>query len=250
MYGYVYKTTNLINNKIYIGQKVSSKFLLSYYGSGVILKRALKKYGKDNFLIEMLCECDSQNDLDSKEILFIDKYKNEHNEQCYNIASGSKFGGNQMKYATNEKIQEKNQKISIANKGKKAWNRGLTINDPRVKLYADKHKGFTYSEASLEKMSISAKIRANKPENVNRMKNNNPAQNPIIAEKISKSLQGKMVLDKNPNWNTLDENKIKEMYFAGYKIKDIANYFEVGTQSITRRIKKLKLAKRLRSSLI
>lgn len=44
MIGYIYKTTNLINGKIYIGQKRSKKFLKErYLGSGKILKKAIKK---------------------------------------------------------------------------------------------------------------------------------------------------------------------------------------------------------------
>lgn len=51
MYGYIYKTTNLINNKIYIGQhKVKEeKIDNSYYGSGKLIIQAIKKYGKENF---------------------------------------------------------------------------------------------------------------------------------------------------------------------------------------------------------
>ena len=45
MYGYIYKTINLVNDKIYIGQKHSSKFLgEKYLGSGKSLKGAIIKY--------------------------------------------------------------------------------------------------------------------------------------------------------------------------------------------------------------
>lgn len=43
----IYKTTNLINGKIYIGQ--DSKDRPNYYGSGKLIHRAIKKYGKENF---------------------------------------------------------------------------------------------------------------------------------------------------------------------------------------------------------
>jgi len=54
MYGYIYKTTNILNNKIYIGKKESSSFVETYYGSGTVLKQAIKKYGQENFKIEIL----------------------------------------------------------------------------------------------------------------------------------------------------------------------------------------------------
>lgn len=48
----VYKTTNLINNKIYIGKDTHDN--PKYLGSGIVLKRAIKKYGKLNFLKETI----------------------------------------------------------------------------------------------------------------------------------------------------------------------------------------------------
>ncbi len=48
MYGYIYLTTNLINKKKYVGQHKSSKFDERYKGSGKLIKKAFKKYGKEN----------------------------------------------------------------------------------------------------------------------------------------------------------------------------------------------------------
>lgn len=67
MYGYIYKTTNLINNKIYIGQHKSDRFDESYFGSGKLLKQAIQKYGKENFIVIMLDICDSKQLMDHKE---------------------------------------------------------------------------------------------------------------------------------------------------------------------------------------
>ena len=67
MYGYVYKTTNNLNNKIYIGQHKSSVFDDKYIGSGKILLQAITKYGKDNFTTEVLEWCDSREQLNEKE---------------------------------------------------------------------------------------------------------------------------------------------------------------------------------------
>ena len=46
MYGYIYKTTNKINGKIYIGQHRCDHFDESYIGSGSRLLKAVKKYGR------------------------------------------------------------------------------------------------------------------------------------------------------------------------------------------------------------
>lgn len=45
MYGYIYITTNLTNNKKYIGKHASSKFDENYKGSGKRLWNAINKYG-------------------------------------------------------------------------------------------------------------------------------------------------------------------------------------------------------------
>lgn len=52
MYGYVYKPTDLRNNKIYVGQHKSKVFDTNYYGSGIIIKELLNKYG--NQILKMV----------------------------------------------------------------------------------------------------------------------------------------------------------------------------------------------------
>ena len=68
MFGYIYKTTNCINQKIYIGKKESSEYIPTYYGSGYLLKKAINKYGKENFTVEILDTANSLEELNEKEI--------------------------------------------------------------------------------------------------------------------------------------------------------------------------------------
>jgi len=49
MYGYIYKTTNIVNGRQYIGQHMSELFDENYKGSGKALLEAINKYGWDNF---------------------------------------------------------------------------------------------------------------------------------------------------------------------------------------------------------
>ncbi|MCR4661666.1 MAG: GIY-YIG nuclease family protein [Clostridia bacterium] len=130
MYGYIYKTTNLINNKFYIGQHKNNKNNSSYLGSGKILKYAINKYGKENFKLEILEECDSQQKLNEREKYWIKILKNEN---CYNISDGGNGGnlGESVNFKISQTLKEhwKNGVVfHHANSGFKKgcipWNKG------------------------------------------------------------------------------------------------------------------------------
>lgn len=88
MVGYIYKTTNLINNKIYIGQKKAAKKANYYLGSGKYLKAAINKYGKENFICEIIEEVNTLEELDSREIYWIKFYNATNRAIGYNISNG------------------------------------------------------------------------------------------------------------------------------------------------------------------
>jgi group I intron endonuclease len=84
----IYKTTNLVNGKIYIGKDKNNN--PSYLGSGKILKLAIKKYGKENFTKETIEEC-----LTEEIWLLREKYWIKHFDSIktgYNIAEGGQGG--------------------------------------------------------------------------------------------------------------------------------------------------------------
>jgi group I intron endonuclease len=86
----IYKTTNLINGKIYIGQDKNNNS--NYFGSGAILKKAIKKYGKENFKKEILEVCETEEELNAKEIFWIKEMQSTNKILGYNISDGSKEG--------------------------------------------------------------------------------------------------------------------------------------------------------------
>lgn len=89
MYGYIYKTTNLINSKIYVGQKKSDRFLAEkYLGSGIKFKSALKHYGSECFKVEMIDTAESRDELNAKEIYWIDFFNSCDECVGYNISIG------------------------------------------------------------------------------------------------------------------------------------------------------------------
>lgn len=67
MYYIIYKTTNLINQKFYIGKHQTKNLNDNYLGSGNLLLKAIKKYGRKNFTKEILFQCSSLEELNNKE---------------------------------------------------------------------------------------------------------------------------------------------------------------------------------------
>lgn len=103
MYGYVYKTTDLKTNKIYIGQHKSNIFEgIGYIGSGRILQKIIRKCKENNiplssrFKVEMLCEAFTKEELNLKEQLYIKELNSQKRDIGYNIADGG-CGGDMVK---------------------------------------------------------------------------------------------------------------------------------------------------------
>lgn len=112
MYGYIYKTTNIVNGKIYIGQKKSSEFLgNSYLGSGKILKKAVDKYGHNNFNVELIEIIDCKEFMNEREIYWILKYDSRNPEVGYNISFGGN-GGDTFSSLSDECKFERNKRLS------------------------------------------------------------------------------------------------------------------------------------------
>lgn len=87
MFFCVYKITNLVNKKVYIGAHKTEDLNDGYFGSGVGLKRALRKHGKENFSKEILEVLSSEKEMydKEKELVFL-------SEQSYNMTKGGKGG--------------------------------------------------------------------------------------------------------------------------------------------------------------
>lgn len=86
----IYKITNKINNKVYIGQTKQDlkKRLYSHYNcKASLISKAFKKYGKENFIIEIIHKCETKKQLDYYEELYIKQY-NCKVPYGYNILDG------------------------------------------------------------------------------------------------------------------------------------------------------------------
>ena len=124
MYGFVYITTNHINNKKYIGQKKYDNrgIWKNYLGSGVIIKQAIKKYGKENFSKEIIAEAKTKKELDKLERFYIKKYNAVKSNDYYNVAKGGDGGDTTIGMSDERKaenrINRRNASLGKINKGK------------------------------------------------------------------------------------------------------------------------------------
>ena len=144
--GAIYKITNTVNGKAYIGQTrhdaVADRIPRHFSGHGNIpIKRAVDKYGKDAFTYEILHDGIIPEFLDDLEREEIEKH-NTLIPHGYNLRTGGRGGAC---------LEETKQKISEANKGKTPWNKG------RKGVQPSSMKGKKHTDESRLKMSENRK---------------------------------------------------------------------------------------------
>ena len=84
----IFKTTNLINGKIYIGKTTTNN--VNYSGSGNLIRAAIKKYRRHNFIRETLEICETEEQLNMQEIFWISKLNARNSKIGYNIDKGGR----------------------------------------------------------------------------------------------------------------------------------------------------------------
>ena len=112
---FIYKTTNCVNGKIYIGK--ATKNDSTYLGSGLKIKAAIKKYGKTCFIKEIIEECDT-NIVSDREKYWIQFYNSTDDLIGYNISSGGEGGDHYWSTLSADERVMHNHKISESRKGK------------------------------------------------------------------------------------------------------------------------------------
>ena len=126
-YHYIYKTTNKINGKFYVGMHSTNNLNDGYLGSGKRLRRSIHKNGVENFNIEYLEFFDTRTDLVNreKELVNEDLLKD---PMCMNLKPGGEGG------FMNEIHREKFFKIALSdNINKKRSKKGALITHTKRK---------------------------------------------------------------------------------------------------------------------
>ena len=94
--------TNLINQKKYIGKHKSKSFDDNYFGSGVLIQKAIKRYGLENFEKTILATANSSDELDALEEYYIQLHNAVVDENFYNLSIGGKGGWDYINSHRNE----------------------------------------------------------------------------------------------------------------------------------------------------
>lgn len=151
---FIYKITNNINGKVYIGQTTVSiaKRWKGHCKPCMVnrssLSRSIQKYGKENFKIEEIDGANSQAELNYKEWLYVYKFNSLNRNKGYNIREG---GGNTGRLSSNTKIKigEKAKGRFVSEETKIKMSKSRIGKKPML--------GKRHSEKTKEKISKSSK---------------------------------------------------------------------------------------------
>lgn len=187
---YVYKITNLLNGKCYVGKHKSVSLHNTYFGSGTIIKSAIKKYGKENFRKDIIEICNESN-VCEREKFWIKTLKSTY-PAGYNIEPGGEGGDMLSNHPNRNNIIQKM-------KNRIPWNKGKTMDDN----FKQKCKNsFKMTEERHKNMSNSHKNHV--PWNKGKKTSDS------VKEKLSKSHLGKTPWNKNIPMSESSKKKLSE----------------------------------------
>ena len=101
MHYLIYKTTNLVNGKYYVGKHKTKNRDDDYLGSGKLLRAAIAKYGRENFIREIILECESEAEMNlAEKVLVVPDI-----ETNYNLCPGGHGGFGYLNDGSDEHIK-------------------------------------------------------------------------------------------------------------------------------------------------
>jgi group I intron endonuclease len=217
----IYKTTNLINGKFYVGKDERNKN--DYLGSGLNLHRAIKKYGKENFIKETIEICSTREELIEREKYWIKETNAQ--ELGYNIADGG-WGGNTMCEENKERVingfkgrkhtTESNEKRRTTREKRKQENPdAYKISEEQKQILSKTHKGKVHPKEWRERQSKFMKDFTNYSPKFLEMQNGENRKgekSPMWGRKATEETRRKQseALKKNPARYWLNKKQTEE----------------------------------------
>jgi hypothetical protein len=201
-YGYIYKITNLVNGKIYVGKSSNLESIDTYFGSGKLIKYAIKKYGVSNFKKEILEFCHDSESLDTLEKHYILILESGNTKKGYNLAEGGE-GGNTYKYFSEERKKDAYKKMADTIRGRKLpedWKRKIS----------ESNKGKTFSEETKRKMRGKSRGLGVPKSEEHRKKIGESNKGKCLGKIPSEATRLKMSISKKEK-NKLDEDLVKNI---------------------------------------
>lgn len=187
-YHIVYQTTNLINGFIYIGRHSTDKLEDGYLGSGKLIQKVIREFGRENFKKEILFIYDNPDEMIAKEVeLVTDEFRKR--EDTYNCALGEgewcmlgkKLKPRSAEYIEKQRIAQKGKHSKpLTEKHKENIRKGMLNAKPRK-------RGFKHSEESKKKMSESGKRRKHTSETIEKLIKLNTGEIIRILENLQQS---------------------------------------------------------------
>ena len=148
MYGYIYETTNIVNGMKYIGKHKATTFEgTKYLGSGKALRNAIKKYGRENFIVKLIEECNTETELIEREIYYINQRNAVKDRNYYNIIYDSS-GGDVIQFLPFERQQQIHKDHSI-------MMQSFRHSEESKQLMSRQRKGHPVSAETKQRISLS-----------------------------------------------------------------------------------------------
>lgn len=231
----IYKVTNIINGKCYIGKTTQllkkRKYKHMYYTSKELddayFHNAIRKYGIENFKWEVIYECNDPLILGIMETMKIMVNHSHWTESGYNLT-----WGNDDNPMNNPEIRKK---VSISKKGKNHYLYGKHLNTDHKRKISESNKGKKRTDETKRKMSL-AQSGMNNPMYGKKLSNDTKIR-------ISQSQKGKSK-HKNRKYSTdvFEQSVVKHK--EGVEFKEISKELNVPISTMQYWFKKCGLMRR------
>ena len=235
--GYIYKITNQVNGKVYIGQtslpSIQDRFDAHVKKANRHVNRylydAINHYGIDNFSIEELEHCD-KDDLDNREIYWISYYQSNNKAFGYNMTSGGGGGDTWINNPHKKETIEKSKRTKLRNGtyGKAAPKGTPSPNKYKFKVDIDSDEllldicNFMSIEDMCEKYGVPRRILYLRCRH--------------FFGKTPTELRGDRLTHTNTSHIDLDREELADLISKNKTIAEIAKVFNVSKETVRRRI--------------